>query len=35
MVKIYSPNVVGKHILMDSKNVNSDKLKLVEDMKPF
>jgi hypothetical protein len=35
MVQIYNPNVVGKHILIDIKNVNSDKLKLVEDMKLF
>ena len=35
MVHIYNPNVVGKHILIDIKNVNSDKLKLVEDMKAF
>jgi S-adenosylmethionine/arginine decarboxylase-like enzyme len=35
MVQIYNPNVVGKHILIDIKNVDSDKLKLVEDMKDF
>ena len=35
MVQIYNPNVVGKHILIDIKNVNSDKLKLVEDMIDF
>jgi S-adenosylmethionine/arginine decarboxylase-like enzyme len=35
MVQIYNPNVVGKHILIDIKNVKSDKLKLVEDMKAF
>ncbi len=35
MVQIYNPNDVGKHILIDIKNVNSDKLKLVEDMKDF
>ncbi len=35
MVQIYNPNVVGKHILIDIQNVNSDKLKLVEDMKAF
>ena len=35
MVQIYNPNVVGKHILIDIKNVDSDKLKLVEDMKLF
>ena len=35
MVQIYNPNVVGKHILIDVKNVSSDKLKLREDIKPF
>ncbi len=35
MVQIYNPNVIGKHILIDIKNVNSDKLKMVEDMKRF
>jgi len=35
MVQIYNPNVVGKHILIDIKNINGDKLKLVEDIKPF
>ena len=35
MVQIYNPNVVGKNILIDIKNVDSDKLKLVEDIKPF
>ena len=35
MVQIYNPNVVGKHILIDIKNVDSNKLKLVDDMKLF
>ena len=35
MVQLYNPNVVGKHILIDVKNVSSDKLKLREDIKPF
>ena len=35
MVQIYNPNVVGKHILIDIKNVDSEKLKLVDDMKLF
>ena len=35
MVQIYNPNVVEKHILIDVKNVSSDKLKLREDIKPF
>ena len=32
MVQIYNPNVVGKQILIDVKNIDSDKLKLVEDI---
>ena len=35
MVQIYNPSVVGKHILVDIKNINGDKLKLLEDIKPF
>ena len=35
MVQIYNPNVVGKQILIDVKNIDSDKLKLVENIKPF
>ncbi len=35
MVQIYNPNIVGKQILIDVKNINSDKLKLVDDIKPF
>ena len=35
MVQIYNPNVVGKQILIDVKNIDSDKLKLVEHIKPF
>ena len=35
MVQIYNPNVVGKHILIDIKNVDSNNLKLVDDMKLF
>jgi S-adenosylmethionine/arginine decarboxylase-like enzyme len=35
MVKIYNPNIVGKQILIDVKNIDSDKLKLVENIKPF
>ena len=35
MVKLYNPNVVGKQILMDVKNIDSDKLKTIEDIKPF
>ena len=35
MAQIYNPNVVGKQILIDVKNIDSDKLKLVENIKPF
>jgi S-adenosylmethionine decarboxylase len=35
MVQIYNPNVVGKQIFIDIKNINGDKLKLVEHIKPF
>ena len=35
MVQIYNPNVVGKHILIDIKNVDSDKLKTIEMIRPF
>ena len=35
MVQLYNPNIVGKHILVDIKNISSDKLKLVEDINPF
>ena len=27
MVQIYNPNVVGKQVLMDVKNIHSDKFK--------
>ncbi len=35
MVEIYNPNVVGKHILIDVKNIESDRLKTVEIIKSF
>ena len=35
MVKIYSPNIVGNHILIDVKHISSDKLKTVENIKGF
>ena len=35
MVQIYNPNVVGKQILIDVKNIESDRLKTVESLKPF
>ena len=35
MVQLYNPNVVGKQILIDVKKVDEDKLKLIENIKPF
>ena len=35
MVQIYNPNVVGKQILIDVKNIDSDKLKTIEMIEPF
>jgi hypothetical protein len=35
MVQICNPNVVGKQILIDVKNIDSDKLKTIEMIKPF
>jgi hypothetical protein len=35
MVQMYNPNVVGKHILIDVKNIERDKLKTVEMIRPF
>jgi hypothetical protein len=35
MVQIYNSNVVGKQILIDVKNIDSDRLKTVKMIKPF
>ena len=35
MVQIFNPNTVGKQILIDVKNINSDKLITVEMIRPF
>ena len=35
MVQIYNPNVVGKQILIDVKNIESDRLKTVEYIEIF
>ncbi len=35
MVQIYSPNVVGKQILIDVKNIDSDKLKTIDMIRPL
>ena len=34
MVQIYNPNLVGKQILIDVKNITGDKLKTVEMIRP-
>ncbi len=35
MVQIYNSNVVGTQFLMDVKNIDSEKFKTVEMIKPF
>ena len=35
MVQIYNPDLVGKQILIDVKNITGDKLKTVEMIRPF
>ncbi len=35
MVQIFNPNTVGKQILIDVKNINSDKLITVEMIRPL
>ena len=35
MVQLYNQNVVGKQIVIDVKNIESGKLKNVEDIQPF
>ena len=35
MVQIFNPNTEGKEILIDVKNINSDKLITVEMIRPF
>ena len=35
MVQMYNPNVVGKHIVLDIKNVDIDKLKTIEVIQPY
>ncbi len=35
MVQLYNPSLVGKQVLIDVKNVSSDRLKTIEDIKPF
>jgi S-adenosylmethionine/arginine decarboxylase-like enzyme len=35
MVQIYNPNLVGRQILIDVKNITGDKLKTVEMIRPF
>jgi len=35
MVQLYHPNVIGKQILLDCKNIDNTKLKLIENIKPL
>ena len=35
MVQLYNPNVIGKQILLDCKNIDSTKLKLIENIQPM
>ena len=35
MVQLYNPNVVGKQIVLDIKNVEKGKLKLIEVIQPL
>ena len=35
MVQLYNPNMTGKQILVDTKNIDSSKLKLLENIKPL
>ncbi len=32
---MYNPNVIGKQILIDVKNIDSDKLKTIDMIKPL
>ena len=35
MVQMYNPNVIGKQILIDVKSISSDKLKMIDMIKPL
>ena len=35
MVQLYNPNVIGKQILLDCKNIDSTKLKLMSNIEPL
>ena len=35
MVQMYNPNVIGKQILLDVKSISSDKLKMIDMIKPL
>jgi hypothetical protein len=35
MVQLYNPNVTGKQVLIDTKNIDSTKLKLIENIQPL
>ena len=35
MVQLYNPSLVGKQVLIDVKNVSSDRIKTIEDINPL
>jgi hypothetical protein len=35
MVQLYNPNMTGKQILIDTKNIDSTKLKLIKNVQPL
>ena len=35
MVQMYNPNVVGKQVIIDVKNIESDRLKTIATLQPF
>ncbi len=35
MVQLYNPNMTGKQILIDTKNIDSTKLKSIENLQPL
>ena len=35
MVQMYNPNVVGKQVIIDVKNIESDRLKTIANIQPL
>ena len=35
MVQMYNPNVVGKQVIIDVKNIESDRLKTIANIQPI